>query len=162
MLASRHEAEVLTLCHRGNAGVRHCARIAASGKRRSHGNTITDAHMAIISLQINRKPKADTNTSKPASTSTLHNKENRASNVSSHTHKPSSSSSAAALKPDRSSLATSGAARPQSVRASAVGASDVAKKAQVTEFAVAQAPSGRKRHSSEEAFLPAGLPCFVT
>ena len=121
--------------------------------------------MAIISLQINRKPKADTNTSKPASTSTLHNKENRASNVSSHTHKPSSSSSAAAaaaLKPDRSSLATSGAARPQSVRASAVGASDVAKKAQVTEFAVAQAPSGRKRHSSEEAFLPAGLPCFVT
>jgi hypothetical protein len=45
------------------------------------------------------------------------------------------------------------------------GGGEVPKKAQLTEFVVAQAPSGRKRcssNSSAEAFLPAGLPCFVT
>jgi hypothetical protein len=42
------------------------------------------------------------------------------------------------------------------------GAGEVPKKAQLTAFVVAQAPGGRKRNSSAEAYLPAGLPCFVT
>jgi len=72
---------------------------------------------------------------------------------------------AAAAASKQPNAPVTGAARRQSTR-NAEGADkggDVPKGAVVTSLVVAAAPGpGRQRKSSEEVFLPAGLPCFVT
>jgi len=106
-----------------------------------------------------------------AAPATNKDKENRSANTSSLSLAHAKAAGASA-KPgaatNKGPGAPPAAMRRQSVRgvvaggAGAAAGGEVPKRAQVTEFAVAQAPSGRKRNSSAEAYLPAGLPCFVT
>ncbi len=105
-----------------------------------------------------------------ASAAPATNKENRSANTSlSLAHaKAAGASAKPGAATNKGPGAVTAAMRRQSVRGVAAGGAgtaaggEVPKRAQVTEFAVAQAPSGRKRNSSAEAYLPAGLPCFVT
>ena len=70
---------------------------------------------------------------------------------------PAGKQPAAAAQPRRQSMRNAGGVLSKEC------GGDVPKGAVVTSYAVAQAQgSGRQRKSSEEVFLPAGLPCFVT